>query len=197
MKKTMSNASSRKIKELLKRTSERRTNEIYDGSLELKIDEGTQEHNDSVVEEVDHDPWAKEPDYGLPSNSEEVVDKRGRFGRGSPIRLKDARNSFEDDEITSEEAFYMEGRDKVLKRKAKNSPTTPKSSSSGKRISTVSVALSVKCRYRFSEPFTEKRGVPALGVNRRKICLRTIPVSGSAHCLRIFRYPARSKSPCR
>jgi len=97
--------------------------EIYDGSLELKIDEATQEHNDSVVEEVDHDPWGKEPDYGYQYN-EEVVKKEVAAGEG--VYTPEGREELvEDDEITSEEAFYMEGRDKVLKRKAKNFTDNP------------------------------------------------------------------------
>ena len=105
-------------------TDEQKENqEIYDGSLELKIDEATQEHNDSVVEEVDHDPWGKEPDYGY-QYSEEVVDKEVASGEG--VYTPEGREELvEDDEITSEEAFYMEGRDKVLKRKAKNFTDNP------------------------------------------------------------------------
>jgi hypothetical protein len=97
--------------------------EIYDGSLELKIDEATEKHDDSVVEEVDHDPWGKEPDYGY-QYSEEVVDKEVASGEG--VYTPEGREELvEDDEITSEEAFYMEGRDKVLKRKAKNFTDNP------------------------------------------------------------------------
>jgi hypothetical protein len=97
--------------------------EIYDGSLEFKIDEATQEHDDSVVEEVDHDLWGKEPDYGYQYN-EEVVDKEVASGEG--VYTPEGREELvEDDEITSEEAFYMEGRDKVLKRKAKDFTDNP------------------------------------------------------------------------
>ncbi len=97
--------------------------EIYDGSLELKIDEATEKHDDSVVEEVDHDPWGKEPDYGYQYN-EEVVKKEVAAGEG--VYTPEGREELvEDDEITSEEAFYMEGRDKVLKRKAKDFTDNP------------------------------------------------------------------------
>jgi hypothetical protein len=97
--------------------------EIYDGSLELKIDEATEKHDDSVVEEVDHDPWGKEPDYGYQYN-EEVVKKEVAAGEG--VYTPEGRKELvEDDEITSEEAFYMEGRDKVLKRKAKDFTDNP------------------------------------------------------------------------
>ena len=98
--------------------------EIYDGSLELKIDEAaTEEHDGEVVEEVGHDPWGKEPDYGHQYN-EEVVDKEIAAGEG--VYTPEGREELvEDDEITSEEAFYMEGRDKVLKRKAKDFTDNP------------------------------------------------------------------------
>ena len=98
--------------------------EIYDGSLELKIDEAArEEHDGGVVEEVGHDPWGKEPDYGYQYN-EEVVDKEVAAGEG--VYTPEGREELvEDDEITSEEAFYMEGRDKVLKRKAKDFTDNP------------------------------------------------------------------------
>jgi len=97
--------------------------EIYDGSLELKIDEATEEHDGEVVEEVGHDPWGKEPDYGYQYN-EEVVDKEVAAGEG--VYTPEGREELvEDDEITSEEAFYMEGRDKVLKRKTKGFTNNP------------------------------------------------------------------------
>lgn len=97
--------------------------EIYDGSLELKIDEATEEHDDAVVEEVGHDPWGKEPDYGY-QYDEEVVDKEVAAGEG--VYTPEGRDELvEDDEITSEEAFYMEGRDKVLKRKTKGFTNNP------------------------------------------------------------------------
>jgi hypothetical protein len=102
---------------------QRENGEIYDGSLELKIDEATEKHDDSVVEEVDHDPWGKEPDYGYQYN-EEVVKKEVAAGEG--VYTPEGREELvEDDEITSEEAFYMEGRDKVLKRKAKDFTDNP------------------------------------------------------------------------
>jgi hypothetical protein len=97
--------------------------EIYDGSLELKIDEATEEHDGGVVEEVGHDPWGKEPDYGY-QYDEEVVDKEVAAGEG--VYTPEGREELvEDDEITSEEAFYMEGRDKVLKRKTKGFTNNP------------------------------------------------------------------------
>ncbi|MGZ4920692.1 MAG: hypothetical protein ACXV3U_00640, partial [Halobacteriota archaeon] len=43
--------------------------EIYDGSLEQKEEE-IEQHDDLVVEEVDHDPWGKEPDYGYQYDQE-------------------------------------------------------------------------------------------------------------------------------
>jgi len=97
--------------------------EIYDGSLELKIDEATEEHDGGVVEEVGHDPWGEEPDYGY-QYDEEVVDKEVAAGEG--VYTPEGREELaEDDEITSEEAFFMEGRDKVLKRKAKGFTNNP------------------------------------------------------------------------
>jgi hypothetical protein len=97
--------------------------EIYDGSLELKIDEATEEHDDEVVEEVDHDPWGEEPNYGY-QYDEEVVNKEVAEGEG--VYTPEGREELaEDDEITSEEVFYMEGRDKVLKRKAKDFTDNP------------------------------------------------------------------------
>ncbi|MEI7827444.1 MAG: hypothetical protein WCI87_06605 [Euryarchaeota archaeon] len=54
---------------------------IYDGSLELKIDEATEEHNGGVVEEIDHDPWGKEPDYGY-QYDKEIVEKEIAAGEG-------------------------------------------------------------------------------------------------------------------
>ncbi|MFZ0926065.1 MAG: hypothetical protein WCE82_03770 [Halobacteriota archaeon] len=97
--------------------------EIYDGSLELKIDEATEEHDDKVVEEVDHDLWGEEPDYGY-QYDEELVDKEVAAGEG--VYTPEGREELaEDDEITSEEAFFMEGRDKVLKRKAKGFTNNP------------------------------------------------------------------------
>jgi hypothetical protein len=97
--------------------------EIYDGSLELKIDEATEEHDGGVVEEVGHDPWGKEPDYGY-QYDEELVDKEVAAGEG--VYTPEGREELvEDDEITSEEAFYMEGRDKVLKRKTKGFTNNP------------------------------------------------------------------------
>jgi hypothetical protein len=98
--------------------------EIYDGSLELKIDEAArEEHDGGVVEEVGHDPWGKEPNYGYQYN-EDVVDKEVAAGEG--VYTPEGREELvEDDEITSEEAFYMEGRDKVLKRKTKGFTNNP------------------------------------------------------------------------
>jgi hypothetical protein len=97
--------------------------EIYDGSLELKIDEATEEHDGGVVEEVGHDPWGKEPDYGY-QYDQELVDKEVAAGEG--VYTPEGREELvEDDEITSEEAFYMEGRDKVLKRKTKGFTNNP------------------------------------------------------------------------
>jgi hypothetical protein len=97
--------------------------EIYDGSLELKIDEATEEHNGEVVEEIDHDPWGKEPDYGY-QYDKEVVNKEIAAGEG--VYTPEGREELvEDDEITTEEAFYMEGRDKVFKRKTKGYTNNP------------------------------------------------------------------------
>ena len=97
--------------------------EIYDGSLELKIDEAAEEHNDEVVEEVGHDLWGEEPDYGYQYDAE-VVDNEIAAGEG--VYTPEGREELvEDDEITNEEAFYMEGRDKVLKRKTKGFTNNP------------------------------------------------------------------------
>ena len=52
------------------------------------------------------------------------MDKEVASGEG--VYTPEGREELvEDDEITSEEAFYMEGRDKVLKRKAKNFTDNP------------------------------------------------------------------------
>jgi len=98
--------------------------EIYDGSLELKINEAAQkEHDDEVVEEVGHDLWGEEPDYGYQYDAE-VVDNEIAAGEG--VYTPEGREELvEDDEITNEEAFYMEGRDKVLKRKTKGFTNNP------------------------------------------------------------------------
>lgn len=97
--------------------------ETYDGSLELKIDETTEKQDDEVVEEVGHDPWGKEPDYGYQYDAE-VVDNEIAAGEG--VYTPEGREELvEDDEITNEEAFYMEGRDKVLKRKTKGFTNNP------------------------------------------------------------------------
>jgi hypothetical protein len=97
--------------------------EIYDGSLELKIDEATEEHDGAVVEEVDHEPWGEEPDYGY-QYDKEVVDEEIAAGEG--VYTPEGREELaEDDEITTEEAFYMEGRDKVFKRKTKGYTNNP------------------------------------------------------------------------
>jgi hypothetical protein len=52
------------------------------------------------------------------------VDKEVAAGEG--VYTPEGREELvEDDEITSEEAFYMEGRDKVLKRKTKGFTNNP------------------------------------------------------------------------
>ncbi|HYA33349.1 MAG TPA: hypothetical protein VEG65_05080 [Candidatus Bathyarchaeia archaeon] len=97
--------------------------EIYDGSLQLKVDEATEEHEGELVEEVDHDPWGEEPDYGY-QYDKEIVDRE--VGAGEGVYTPEGREELaEDDEITSEEAFYMEGRDEVLKRKTKGFTNNP------------------------------------------------------------------------
>ena len=97
--------------------------EIYDGSLELKIEETSEQHNGQVVEEVDHEPWGKEPDYGY-KYDEEITSKEIAAGEG--IYTPEGREELvEDDEITAEEAFYMEGRDRVLKRKTNGYTDNP------------------------------------------------------------------------
>jgi hypothetical protein len=97
--------------------------EIYDGSLELKIEEGSEEHNGHVVEEVGHEPWGKEPEYGY-QYDEEIISNEIAAGEG--VYTPEGREELvEDDEITTEEAFYMEGRDKVLKRKTKGYTNNP------------------------------------------------------------------------
>lgn len=94
--------------------------EVYDGSIEQKIEE-VQEHDDLVVEEVDHDSWGEEPDYGYQYNKE-TVEKELAAGEG--VYTPEGRDELvEDDELTSEEAFYMEGRDRVLKKKKREGYT--------------------------------------------------------------------------
>ncbi len=71
-----------------------------------------------MVEEIDHEPWRKEPAYGY-QYDKEVVDKEIAAGEG--VYTTEGREELiEDDEITAEEAFYMEGRDKVYKRKTES-----------------------------------------------------------------------------
>lgn len=97
--------------------------EIYNGSLELKIEEASEEHEGEVVEEVDHEPWGEEPDYGY-QYDEEIVNNEVAAGEG--VYTPEGREELvDDDEITAEEAFYMEGRDKVLKRKTKDYTDNP------------------------------------------------------------------------
>jgi hypothetical protein len=97
--------------------------EIYNGSLELKIEEESEEHIGQVVEEVDHEPWGKEPDYGY-QYDEEITSNEIAAGEG--VYTPEGREELvEGDEITAEEAFYMEGRDKVLKRKTKSYTENP------------------------------------------------------------------------
>jgi hypothetical protein len=112
-----------KAQEVVATDDEKEDREIYDGSLELKIEEVGEKHNGKVVEEIDHEPWGKEPDYGY-QYDKEVVDKETAAGEG--VYTPEGREELiEDDEITNEEAFYMEGRDKVFKRKAKEYPNNP------------------------------------------------------------------------
>jgi hypothetical protein len=112
-----------KTRRVVETEDQREDREIYDGSLELKIDEISEEHDGEVVEEIDHEPWRKEPDYGY-QYDKEVVDKELAAGEG--VYTPEGREELvEDDEITAEEAFYMEGRDKVFKRKTKNYPNNP------------------------------------------------------------------------
>ena len=102
---------------------QREDREIYDGSLELKIDELSEEHDGEVVEEIDHEPWRKEPDYGY-QYDKEIIDKEIAAGEG--VYTPEGREELvDDDEITAEEAFYMEGRDKVYKRKTKSYTNNP------------------------------------------------------------------------
>jgi hypothetical protein len=52
------------------------------------------------------------------------VDKETAAGEG--VYTPEGREELvEEDEITAEEAFYMEGRDKVFKRKTKDHPNNP------------------------------------------------------------------------
>ncbi len=96
--------------------------EIYDGTLEQKTEESEQ-HDDLVVEEVDHDPWGEEPDYGHQYEQERADDE---VAAGEAIYTPEGREELvKDDEITTEEAFYMEGRDKVLKRKREEYTDNP------------------------------------------------------------------------
>ncbi|MGZ4863209.1 MAG: hypothetical protein ACXV5H_05140 [Halobacteriota archaeon] len=112
-----------KAQRVVEADNEKEDGEIYDGSLELKIDEVGEKHNGEVVEEIDHEPGRKEPDYGY-QYDKEVVDKEIAAGEG--VYTPEGREELvEDDEITAEEAFYMEGRDKVFKRKAKDYPNNP------------------------------------------------------------------------
>ncbi|MGZ4903665.1 MAG: hypothetical protein ACXVIG_01240 [Halobacteriota archaeon] len=96
--------------------------DIYDGTLEQKAEESEQ-HDDLVVEEVDHDAWGEEPDYGH-QYEQETADNE--VATGEAIYTPEGREELlEDDEITAEEAFYMEGRDKVFKRKREEYTDNP------------------------------------------------------------------------
>ncbi len=96
--------------------------QIYDGTIEQKEEE-TEQHDDLVVEEVDHDPWGEEPDYGF-QYDQERADSEVAAGEG--VYTPEGREELvEDDEITTEEAFYMEGRDKVVKRKREGYTDNP------------------------------------------------------------------------
>ena len=112
-----------KAQRVVEAEDQREDREIYDGSLELKIDEVGEENNSEVVEEIDHEPWGKEPDYGY-QYDKEVVDKEIAAGEG--VYTPEGREELvEDDEITTEEVFYMEGREKVFKRKTKGHTNNP------------------------------------------------------------------------
>jgi len=96
--------------------------EVYDGSLEQKIEE-VQEHDDKVVEEVDHDSWGEEPDYGYQYDKEKVDNE---LAAGEGVYTPEGREELvEDDELTAAEAFYMEGRDKVFKKKREGYTDNP------------------------------------------------------------------------
>ncbi len=96
--------------------------QIYDGTIEQK-DEESEQHDDPVVEEVDHDPWGKEPDYGY-QYDQEKADNEVAAGEG--VYTPEGREELvEDDEISAEEAFYMEGRDRVFKRKREEYTDNP------------------------------------------------------------------------
>ncbi len=96
--------------------------EIYDGTLEQKTEE-SELHDDLVVEEVDHDLWGEEPDYGHQYDREKADDE---VAAGEAIYTPEGREELvEDDEITAAEAFYMEGRDKVFKRKREEYTDNP------------------------------------------------------------------------
>ncbi len=96
--------------------------QIYDGTIEQKEEE-TEQHDDLVVEEVDHDSWGEEPDYGHQYDREKADNE---VAAGEAVYTPEGREELvEDDEITAEEAFYMEGRDKVFKRKREEYTDNP------------------------------------------------------------------------
>jgi hypothetical protein len=112
-----------KAQRVFEADDEKEDREIYDGSLELKIDEVGEKQNGEVVEEIDHEPGRKEPDYGY-QYDKEVVNKEIAAGEG--VYTPEGREELvEDDEITTEEAFYMEGRDKVYRKKTKSYTNNP------------------------------------------------------------------------
>jgi hypothetical protein len=112
-----------KARRVVEAEDQREDSEIYDGSLELKIDEASEDHDGEVVEEIDHKPSRKEPDYGY-QYDKEIVDKELAAGEG--VYTPEGREELvEEDEITAEEAFFMEGRDKVFERKTKDHPNNP------------------------------------------------------------------------
>ncbi len=96
--------------------------EIYDGTLEQKEEE-RERHDDLVVEEVDHDPWGEEPEYGHQYDQERADDE---VAAGEAVYTPEGREELiKDDEITAEEGFYMEGRDRVYKRKREEYTDNP------------------------------------------------------------------------
>jgi len=97
--------------------------DVYDGSLESKIEEREESHVGEILEEVNHNYWGDEKDYGY-QYKKEIVEKELAAGEG--VYTPEGRDELvEEDEITSEEVWYMEGRDKVYKKKREEYTDNP------------------------------------------------------------------------
>jgi hypothetical protein len=108
--------------------NQKENKEIYDGSLELKIDESTDKHNGSVVDEADHEPWGKEPNYGY-QYDQGVVENELTQEKGC-IHPKVAKSSLRMTKLMPKKSSIWEDAIRSLSRKPQ---TTLKFRNNGKR----------------------------------------------------------------